>query len=657
MEEEKMKPTALHISSLKRCSIILFILFAALCVHSKTLGETSVQLDGFSFFNALDDASCKSLESPRYTDSLDPGTIPEPGAGAVTMGAMGPCHDPLYAYPAVSQGDGYVSVHQLNFYPSLVLRSGNNILKDGDTVCLGETITVESNLSGGYFRDGAGNSPPISFVSAQQMEETLNNYLAAHKNEVFYNDKKMDYSCSDNISSVVESLTPSIQGYITDHLSGLNAYSEAGMRECVPFIYASVICTPNMQNVSSRQTITLKDAGPMEIGVSYSPQCAVLNPQSYSLIGGYYGAPGTGLKDHNRVFIKPAGWTYKKGDLSAIQSYKNAQTPWLGYLDKNARMDVSMTINVVDTLEKPKLEILNSSIGENVGNYVIRIILKNTGNAKAIIDSAGLNIKTSVVLYAPHALEPGSQSDLLLETDMNGILSMTGPLTLTLNYRSDKLGCMKDRQIKESNVLNTISVIRPFRSVQTYSMDVTGSCTNRYYSCSKKEENNIFELGYKCYNKDPFFDPSIERFTLGYELPQTPPGKIISSAVLNYDIQEVRNSQELIVYGGETGWDPVTCVAGGDICTQSYCPECASPHSLGTDRIKSLQINSSGKYSVDVTDYVASHVSAGQASFQMRGGNEDLWSREGTNSCKEPNAWDYYDMKIRGTPSMVILYI
>ena len=652
-----MKSPRKFFGCLKSYSIILIFLYAALSVHSKTAGPTSVQLDGFSFFNALDDSTCKSLNSPRYSGSVDPKTITDVGASAVTLGALGPCHDPLYVYPVISEGDQYVAGHRMNFYPSLILRSGNNILKDGDTVCLGDTITVESNITGDYFDDGGDNDcPPISFVSAEKMEQVLNNYLAAHKNEVLVNDNNLGYPSPDDIASAIGSLTPSMQGSITDPLSGLKAYSESGVRECVPLIYASVMCTPNLQTDGEGKTITPRTIGVMEVQASYSPQCALLNPKSYSILGGYYGSPGVGTKDHNRVFIKPAGWSYKKGDLSALPAYKNAQTPWLKYLDKNTKMDVSMKINVVDTMERPKLDLISSSMGENGGKYVIRAVLKNNGSAKALIDAVSLNLNTYTILYKPAALDAGAQSDLLVETDMNSIMSLTNPLTLNVKYRSDKLGCLKDREMADSYALNLVSVIKPVKSAQTYSMDVTGSCNNHYYSCSKGDDNSIFNLGYKCYNKDPYFDSSAERFVLGYELPQPPAGTAISAAVLNFDVQEVRSIQDLIVYYAKNEWSPVTCVAGGDICTQPYCPECAPLHSLGTDRVSSVQVTAPGKYSVDVTSAVISHASTKQVSFQTMGGKEDLWSKEGVNSCKENNAWDSYDIKIHGTPSMVIIY-
>lgn len=641
---------------MKRYSIILLILCAALSVHSKTTGPTSVQLDGISFFNALDDSTCRSLNSPRYMGPVDPDTITDMGASAVTMGALGPCHDPLYVYPVISEGDQYVAGHRMNFYPSLIMRSGNNILKDGDTVCLGDTITVEPNITGDYFNDGGGNDcPPISFVSAENMEQILNKYLAAHKNEVISNDDT-GYPSPDDISSIVDSLTPSMQGDMTDQLSGLKSYSETGVRECVPFIYSSVMCTPNLQTAGEGKTITPKTVGLLEVKASYSPQCALLNPKSYSILGGYYGSPGVGTKDHNRVFIKPAGWTYNKGDLSALPSYKNAQTTWLRYLDKNTQMDVSMTLKVVDQMEKPKLDLVGSSIGENGGKYVIRAVLKNAGNAKALIDSVSLNLRSYTLLYTPQSLESGAQSDLLAETDMNSIMSLTSPLTLTVQYRSDKLGCLKDRQIRDSYLLNLVTVIKPYKSSQTYSMDVTGSCSNHYYSCSKGDDNGVFNLGYKCYNRDPFFDPSMERIALGYELPKAPAGTSISSAVLNYVVREVRSAQDLVVYDAKTEWAPVMCVAGGDICTQPYCPDCAPLHSLGTDRLTSVKVSAPGEYSLDVTDAVVLHASSGEISFQTRGGNEDLWSREGVNSCKETNSWNNYDLRIQGTPTMVLLY-
>jgi hypothetical protein len=648
-----MKTAGRIFGYLKGFSMMLLILCAAQNAHSKTTGETSVQFDGFSFFNALDDSTCKSMYSHQYSGAVDPNAFS--GAGAVTIGTLGPCHDPLYPYPVLSEGEQYVAGRRMNFYPSLILRSGNNILKDGDTICLGDTITVESNITGDYYLVGGGNDcPPISFILADRMEQVLDKYLAAHMNITLSSDNNMDYPSPDEISSIIDSITPAMQGEITDPLSGLKAYGESGVRECVPVIYAGVMCTPNMQ--AGEKTITPRTTGKITINASYSPQCVLLNPRSYSLVGGYYGSPGIGLKDHNRVYIKPAGWSYEKGDLSALPSYKDAQTTWLEYLDKNALMDVSLTVNVVDTLEKPKLDYVSSSMGENDGKYVIRAVLKNNGNAKALIDTVSLNLKNHAILYKPSVLEAGAESDILAATAMNSILSLSGPLTLTVQYRSDKLGCLKDRQMKDSYALNLVSVIKPVKSAQTYSMEVTGSCDNQYYSCSGGDDNGIYNLGYKCYNKDPYYDPSVERFVLGYELPQAPLGMQVFSAVLNYAVQVVSSPQDLIVYDAGNEWSPETCAAGGDICARPYCPECALLHSLGTNRTASVRVTTPGSYAVDVTESVRSRSTKGKISFQTRGGKEDLWNTVGINSCKEKNAWDNYDLLIRGTPVMILFY-
>jgi len=254
------------------------LLSAVFSGQATVTGRTSVQMDGFSFFNALDDSTCRSLNAPRYTGPVDPDTVTDVGASAVVMGAIGPCHDPLYVYPVISEGDQYIAGHRLNFYPSVIVRSGNNILKDGDKVCVGDTLTVESNISGDYFNDGGNNDcPPISFVSADRMEQVLNKYLNAHKNEVISNDY-LDYPSSTDILNQIDTLSPLFQTY-TDPLSGLTAYSETGIRECVPMIYASVMCTPNMEASSETKTITVKAAGPLGITASYSPQCVLLNPR------------------------------------------------------------------------------------------------------------------------------------------------------------------------------------------------------------------------------------------------------------------------------------------------------------------------------------------------------------------------------------------
>jgi len=639
------------------CIAALALVFLQ-CAQAKTSGETSVQLDGISFLNALDDSSCKALNVPKFTGPIDPERVSDLGASVVKLPPkQSPCHDPLYVYPVISEGAQYVSHHRVTFYPKLTLRSGNNVVFDGDTVCVGDILMLESGITADYIQDG-GNAdcPAVNWAEPEKMEQILNKYLNAHQNENLDDGGEGDYPSADDMNDMIPSITPGMGATVKDAITGFDANSGTGIRDCVPFVYTNVLCTPNLKaDEGTGKTITPKKTGPMEIKASFEPQCALLNSKSFSALGGYYGSPGIGTKDHNRVFIKPAGWTYVNGDLSGLPSYKSSETPWLKYIDKNARIDVSIKINVIENAERPKISVVRSSTKEESGKYAIRTVLKNTGNAKALIDKVSYNLKSYTILYKPDSIEAGAESEILAETNAASIMSLTEALKLDIVYRSEKLGCLKDRTIKDSFVLDGLMVLKPARASQVYMMSVTGACTNKYYSC-ERSTGESFYAGYKCFNKDPYYDPTGERFDISYDLSVIPAEKTVSSAILNLGVHSVKKDQSVTVYSANNKWEETLCIASGDICTQPYCPECSPLYDLGESSIGSVKIAATGSYPIDVSDYVRQKSSERYVSFQIRGSEEDRWGREGTSSCIAPQSWDKYDIEFKTQPGLTVLY-
>jgi len=236
-------------------------------------------------------------------------------------------------------------------------------------------------------------------------------------------------------------------------------------------------------------------------------------------------------------------------------------------------------------------------------------------------------MKSYNLLYKPVSIDAGAQSDTLFETDLNSITSMTQPLTLTVKYRSENLGCLSDRQFTGSYTLNLVEVLKPVKMEQTYAMDVSGSCNNRYYSCSDGSKGTVYNIGYRCYNRNPYYDDSIGRLLFEYEMPQPSANMNPAAAFISLHVLEVSGMQGLSIYGTDTKWDTVNCIAGGDICTEPYCPECMSIHNLGNSVISSAQVNGPGQISLDISDAVKKYAPGETFSIQARVSDEDKWKK------------------------------
>jgi len=97
--------------------------------------------------------------------------------------------------------------------------------------------------------------------------------------------------------------------------------------------------------------------------------------------------------------------------------------------------------------------------------------------------------------------------------------------------------------------------------------------------------------------------------------------------------------QEVEAYGVGDGWEGTNCIAGGDICTQPYCSECAPAHDLTGPRLSTGHVGTSGQYTLDVTDYVRQKYNSGEqyATLQVRGS-------EARGTCGQNNIWTRHDI-------------
>ena len=197
------------------------------------------------------------------------------------------------------------------------------------------------------------------------------------------------------------------------------------------------------------------------------------------------------------------------------------------------------------------------------------------------------------------------------------------------------------------SALPVILEVSPSASAQVDRIDVHGGCENFYYMCSGTGLEGKYAAGYECYNtNDRFYSPSQQRFVLEFDL--SVQSKQLSAASLRFFVTDVRKAQNLDLYLVSSSWDPVSCKAGGDICVQPYCGECASVFDLKGNIVSSADVSSGKDNVLDVFPAAKDALSKdGKLYLQIRGA-EDTWAREGESSCKITDGWDQRDVVFSG---------
>jgi len=134
---------------------------------------------------------------------------------------------------------------------------------------------------------------------------------------------------------------------------------------------------------------------------------------------------------------------------------------------------------------------------------------------------------------------------------------------------------------------------------------------------------------------------------LEYDLSSLDPNARIAAASLKIRPSAVNRPQKISVYVYSYSLGPVSCSAGGDICTQPYCMECKPLYDIMGDPVASADVNSAQIYSLDVTDYVRAALGSDSKalSFQLRG-VENLWDSQGASQCESEGYWTNQDILI-----------
>jgi hypothetical protein len=292
-----------------------------------------------------------------------------------------------------------------------------------------------------------------------------------------------------------------------------------------------------------------------------------------------------------------------------------------------------------------------------------------------------LNIPGYRILYAPASVNPGERTNILLETSAQDI---TG-LKADMKYTSEKTGCLKTKKFSgtfyvgactsnrdcddgnyetedfcnnpgtaDSYCTNTkYTSIKAVASTQSYGMEVSGDCSNKYYSCYTPNRDGKYIAGEQCYNTvDKYRTDAGARFTLKYDLATLKKGLGISSVRLYLTADDIASPQDIVAYSADNNWEGANCIPGGDICTQPYCPECMQAQNLAGTLLSSTHVETPGKYFLDVTQYVKEKYAAGEqyVTLQIRGA-------ETKASCDKLGDWTRNDISFNAQDSAPYLKI
>jgi hypothetical protein len=307
---------------------------------------------------------------------------------------------------------------------------------------------------------------------------------------------------------------------------------------------------------------------------------------------------------------------------------------------KTGDAGLSKEIRIVDGGAKPQIDLTVPDMDYKPGASAnLRVLVKNTGNADARITKVSASVAYNLISCDSLDVKAGAQSECLIT-----VTAQAGQgLSVYVDYESK--ACGRTMVGSASKSLMGASLVNPSASAQVYGIVVQGDCKNKYYSCAFPDKDGKFAAGYECYNMDGnYYTPANERFNLKYALPEMP-GRTVLGGSLNLRASIVNKPQTLILYSAPQDWMPAACSAGGDICTQPYCGECAPIYDMPGDRLSANKINDAGSVSFDISEYVKSAYGNGQKilSFQIRGG-EDLWVTQEKSTCGNLGAWVKQDV-------------
>lgn len=524
---------------------------------------------------------------------------------------------------------------RLNMYyaPAMTNQVGFN-LNDGDDCCVGDTIMLTATASGDQHGDGGSNGDPdIEWV--KDLNKTVEDILSSLYHPKIYRTPVCIYPRT-------------CDSYADDRLP-------ASCKECIKFL--TIICDSSCKAKATGMATQegegwkITSVGKVELSMQCKEGCVVYD------------------KDANTV---------KTLDVATPGN------PWFNseYGTTKSVPSEKFIVNAIKDTREPNLRVNKYTYNEVNGKTVIKAEVENTGDVIAYVDKAVFTMPNTKTLYVPSSVNPGEKTEMLFETDAK-ISDITGARLDTL-CTSEKTGCLKTKKFPKSFAMGPCAkntdcddgnsntddlcnnpgtpdayctnmgyqTLKPVESTQTYNMEVTGGCANKYYSCYTPNKEGKYTAGYECYNTEDTYQTGAQgKFSLKFDLKTMPTTLKIAAVRLFLTAEQVNKLQDIAVYAVEDNWKGANCVPGGDICTQPYCGECAASTDLAGTLQQTVRVNGPGVYAFDVTDYVKAKYAKGDqyATFQIRGS-------EDKDACAGLSVWKSYDVEFATTPYINVLF-
>ena len=506
----------------------------------------------------------------------------------------------------------------------------------GDEVCVGDKLQLTKGADKGeaYGDGGNDDSPPVYWVS--DVEALVKNIMAYHE------------ATKRTWKDICAKKAPS-DGFV-DPLSGVPVYTTSVqmMETGAAYVTGNMVCSLKGESgsgFSSSGSYTATTPGTVDLAATYAIECMYYYYGGVTASGvsdlGYWSdfsegsCPYMVLKVPTVLQDGPSASPMSYNDhpyaASASDFFK------VGTVGIKKTIKVSAPSNGAATITIPGGENVTLSQQNNV-----RVLVKNTGNTDLLIKKVYGTSGGKLISCDSTTVKPGDQAECILQ-----VVPEQADFKVSVDYEYTSCGRTKSGVATKSVFSSTKADLSA--SVQVHSMDVEGACKNAYYACESPDKNGKLVAGYACYDTgNGFYAAANERFDLKFSLPDLS-GKTLVSARLNMVSSKVNKIQEVSVYSTGTTWAPVSCTAGGDICTQPYCAECRPVYDLLGGIEDKAQIGNDGKYSFDVIGLVNSAYSGTDktVSLQVRG-VEDLWNTEGASSCGKLVDWARQDVEFYG---------
>lgn len=398
----------------------------------------------------------------------------------------------------------FITHTAINLYSSLQIVDRGYVLKDGDTFCKGDELnTFADTKSGEWFsKGGPEDTPPIQWLSCPELESMLTDLIEWHKVNSYPNNYRPTMSDTLPDTYVVDNDAVNredIVVYRTPVDSNYGVWSA----------YLSLLCcqdemTPLDESESEDESVYQVDTNP--ICMMYFDSLSSTNwGDKFAVPSIAYNYLPTfkpliyGNEENNpRIGFSGTGGNHFS-DMNWIDEYFEMSMFGASH---------SMTLTEVDPAlgeRGPDIEIKRSyyqpTLYEGAPLY-LRMVVKNTGDMLAHIDTVSLNAPEYEILYAPQSLFGGETSEIIIETTATDM----SELKVQVDYFADEVGCLPTKDFTESFSFGNIDAIPlpPCKSnadCDVLSIDNAVCCLGLCYdlsrgTCDDFDGDGYFEWSY-----------------------------------------------------------------------------------------------------------------------------------------------------------------